>query len=89
MEYKLDFTKKALKQLNKIQMQSRTRIFSAIQNLKKSETWGDVRKLVNHQFDYRLRVGNYRVLFTVKEDLSVVVNELLIEEVKKRDERTY
>jgi hypothetical protein len=39
----------------------------------------------NHAFGYRLRVGNYRVLFNVLETVEVVN----IEEVKKRDERTY
>ena len=89
MKYKVDFTKKALKQLKKIQIQSRIQIFSGIKNLENSETWGDVRKLVNHKYDYRLRVGIYRVLFNVKEEANVVVNELSVEEVKKRDERTY
>lgn len=41
--------------------------------------------LSNHAYGYRLRVGNYRVLFKVLETVEVVK----IEEVKKRDERTY
>jgi len=42
-----------------------------------------VKRLVNHQYDYRLRVGTWRVFFT--EAFEIVQ----IEEVKKRDERTY
>nr|WP_218966867.1 hypothetical protein [Snodgrassella alvi] len=45
----------------------------------------NVKKLNNHQYDYRLRVGNYRVLFNYDGDISIVS----IEEVKKRDDRTY
>jgi len=35
---------------------------------------------------YRLRVGRYRVLFTVHAGIPLVIR---IEEVKKRDEHTY
>ena len=45
----------------------------------------NVKKLSNHLYDYRLRVGNYRVLFNYDGDISIVS----IEEVKKRDDRTY
>ena len=41
--------------------------------------------LVNHQYGYRLRIGNYRVLFDWQDEIRIVE----IQEVKKRDERTY
>ena len=41
--------------------------------------------LTNHQYGYRLRVGNYRVLF----DVDTTVQIIAIEEVKKRDDNTY
>jgi len=44
-----------------------------------------VKALTNHAYGYRLRVGEYRVLFDVLGAIEVVS----IEEVKKRDERTY
>ena len=43
------------------------------------------KRLTNHDCDYRLRVGNYRVLFN-HDELIMIVS---IEGVKKRDERTY
>ena len=46
----------------------------------------NVKSLANRP-EYRLRVGRYRVIFSVSEDGAVTV--VLIEEVKKRDERTY
>ncbi|HSH49529.1 MAG TPA: type II toxin-antitoxin system RelE/ParE family toxin [Halomonas sp.] len=45
----------------------------------------DIKPLKRHQYQYRLRVGRYRVLFDVETGLRVVS----IEEVRKRDERTY
>ena len=41
---------------------------------------------VDHQYGYRLRVGNYRVLFDYAGGATRIVS---IEEVRKRDERTY
>ena len=45
----------------------------------------NVKALTNHEFGYRLRVGSYRVFF----DHDGAVRIVTIEEVKKRDERTY
>jgi mRNA-degrading endonuclease RelE of RelBE toxin-antitoxin system len=45
----------------------------------------DITELKNHRYDYRLRVGRYRVLF----DYADVIKIIKIQEVKKRDERTY
>jgi mRNA interferase RelE/StbE len=41
--------------------------------------------LTNHLHGYRLRVGDFRVLFNWDGEIKVVE----IEEVRKRDERTY
>ena len=57
MRYNVEITRKAQKQAMKIPLRDRARIFAGIRNLTDSETWGDVRKLVNHEYDYRLRIG--------------------------------
>ena len=41
--------------------------------------------LTNHKYDYRLRVWRYRIMFDVGETVKIIS----IQEVKKRDERTY
>ena len=89
MRYAIEITRRAQKQAMKIQQQDRVRIFAGIRNLSNSETWGDVRKLVNHEYGYRLRVGRYRVLFNATADLMIEVNEITVEEIRKRDDRTY
>lgn len=45
----------------------------------------NIKALINHQSGYRLRVGNYRILFDWDGGVKIVN----IEEVKKRDEHTY
>ena len=45
----------------------------------------DIAELKSHKYDYRLRVGRYRILF----DFAEIVKIAYIQEVKKRDDRTY
>jgi mRNA-degrading endonuclease RelE of RelBE toxin-antitoxin system len=86
MNHKIEWKTKAVKQLLKIPQQDAKRIKDAVSSLEKDESeWRNVKKLVHHQYSHRLRIGNYRVLFNSGEELVILV----IEEVKKRDERTY
>ncbi len=89
MKYDVEITKKALKQLQKIPQDRQIRIYDGMKRLKDSETWGDVKALKNHEYGYRLRVGDYRVLFNATDDETIEINEISVEEIKKRDERTY
>ncbi|MCG6659512.1 type II toxin-antitoxin system RelE/ParE family toxin [Halomonas campisalis] len=88
MTYQVQWTLKATKQASKIPKPDRSRIIASVGEL---EDWPgcvttkDIKPLKRHQHHYRLRVGRYRVLFDVETGLRVVS----IEEVKKRDERTY
>ena len=80
------WTPKALKQLTKLKdRQARERIAQATRVLSRFPEVSGVKALKNHQYGYRLRVGDYRVLFDVFDHARIVS----IEEVKKRDERTY
>ena len=85
MRYEVQITKKALKQLRAIPKPFNANIFAAIRKLENTETWGDVKRLTDHEYKYRLCVGNYRVLFDTEDDVRI----LEVQEVKKRDERTY
>lgn len=87
MMFKIEWEKKALKQLLKLRnKQTADRIRKATrEELPEYEKSRNVKALNNHIYQYRLRVGHYRIFFDVKEDLKIVA----IEEVKKRDERTY
>lgn len=82
--YSVTVTKKATKQLRKIDATARAKIFPELNGLSAWPDCNNVRKLVNRE-NFRLRVGSYRVLFTV----DTKAQEITIQEVKKRDERTY
>jgi mRNA-degrading endonuclease RelE of RelBE toxin-antitoxin system len=77
---------KALKQLKKLGDKAvQGRILAATAALSAFPDVANVKALTGHEYGYRLRVGNYRVFFNALAAISIV----RIEEVKKRDERTY
>jgi len=82
----INWQPKALRQLRKFVAhagkQIRVAVSSELLDLSKAR---NVKALVNHAYGYRLRVGNYRVFFDFEGAVCIVS----IEEVKKRDERTY
>ena len=68
---------KAVKQLKKIVDRTiQERLLAASRTLADFPGCANVKPLTNHAYTHRLRVGDWRVLFS-------------IEEVKKRDDRTY
>ena len=79
----IEWNKKAIRQLRKIKdQQAKIKIYDAVEALKCFPDCKNVKRLVNRN-DYRLKVGNWRVIFTA--DLEIIY----IEEVKKRNENTY
>ena len=88
MTYQVQWTLKATKQAKKIPPPDRSRIVESVGSLAdwpEAMSSKDIKPLKKHQYQYRMRVGRYRVLFDVETGLKVVS----IEEVRKRDERTY
>lgn len=79
------WSKRAKKQLAKIPIKYRIAITDATRTLVDFPNTPNVSFLKNHRYDYRLRVGRYRVLFNHDTAVKIVA----IQEVKKRDERTY
>lgn len=82
--FNIEWEHKALKQLRRIDNQDQTRILASTRNLENWPECQNVKALTNRD-DYRLRVGNYRVLFTVAKSVKIII----INKVVKRDERTY
>ncbi len=79
---------KAVRQLRKIADKAkRQRIFAEAQQL---ASWpncpGDIKRLQGRD-DYRLRVGDYRVIFEIDQSGRPII--LTIMQVEKRNERTY
>ena len=86
VENRIEWTNKAIKQMLKLPAAASMEILAKVKTLSAwPEVFGVV-KLVNRS-EYRLRVGRYRVFFNVYPGEKVTI--LQIEEVFKRNERTY
>lgn len=83
---KIEWKRKALKQVKKFDHQYRVKIFDAVEELTDLKTCSNIKRLTNHDYDYRFRVGSYRVFFDLIDGEITIVE---IQEVKKRDEQTY
>jgi mRNA-degrading endonuclease RelE of RelBE toxin-antitoxin system len=82
----IEWQNKARKQLKKLKNpQAISRILRGIDDLEQDKPTIDLLPLVNHQYTHRLRIGDYRVFLNIDEVIEIA----FIEEVKKRDERTY
>jgi mRNA interferase RelE/StbE len=82
----INWQPKALRQLRKIDAAASKQIRNSVTTeLIDLSNARNVKALTNHEYGYRLRVGNYRVFF----DFDGAVRIVSIEEVRKRDERTY
>ncbi|MDO5150666.1 MAG: type II toxin-antitoxin system RelE/ParE family toxin [Oscillospiraceae bacterium] len=65
MTYKYNIRKKAMKFIEKQEIQQRKRILKSIYSL---PVTGDIKKLAGNDNLYRLRVGDYRILFLLSPE---------------------
>ncbi len=67
--YQIIVKKKAKKFIDKLPQNERIRVVSAIMRLPDGE---DIKKLKGHNDLFRLRVGNYRIIYTVDSGKCIV-----------------
>ncbi len=75
MNYQIAFKPRALKDLSRLREADRRRAMARIEGLQDNLA-GDVKKLTNFTPEYRLRVGDYRVLFEIEGAIVVVYRVL-------------
>ncbi|SDX97906.1 mRNA interferase RelE/StbE [Allochromatium warmingii] len=68
---KVELKPQAVKDLQTLQKQDAARITARLAEMDAGLT-GHIKRLTNFTPEYRLRVGNYRVLFEVEENTVVV-----------------
>lgn len=66
------YDKMAVKHIEVLDKISKRRLKTAIEKL----PFGDIKKLKGYQIDYRLRVGNFRVLFSLENDIITIKDVL-------------
>jgi len=67
MKYKISFYSKAIKQLEKLDQVTQKRIIEKVRLLS-DNLQGDVKKLTDFTPEFRLRVGDYRILFEIEAE---------------------
>ncbi len=70
-KYRIEVKKSAAKELRKIPGKELTRILDKIRTLSDDPRPKGSIKLTNKE-EYRLRIGNYRVLYSVEDNILVV-----------------
>ena len=69
---KIEIRKSAIKDLKNISEPFKTNIHQKILELKKFPNIQNIKKLTNFEPAYRLRIGNYRILFDVINDIIFI-----------------
>ncbi len=72
MKYAIDLKPRAVKDLKRLEVKHAERVVAGLRRLQ-DDLAGDVRRLTAGSSEYRLRVGDYRVLFEVEDGDHVVV----------------
>jgi mRNA interferase RelE/StbE len=71
VKYEIRFKPRAIKDLRKLSSVDQKRILAKIEAMQ-DNLQGDVKRLTNFTPEYRLRVGDYRILFEI-EDIVIMV----------------
>lgn len=72
--YRVEFTTAAAKQIRKLEPAIRRRMLSAIGNLENDPRPAGAKKLVGEATAWRIRIGDYRVIYDIVDDqLTVTV----------------
>jgi mRNA interferase RelE/StbE len=75
-EYRIEWKRSAVKELEKLPKQAVTRVVVAVKNLAGNPFPAGTRKLASSEQTYRIRVGIYRILY------SVYVEKLVVEIIR-------
>ena len=70
-QYNVEFTGDAAKEFRKLDVTARKRVATAIQGLRTNPRPSGV-KMVGYDTAYRIRVGDYRVIYEVLDDKLLV-----------------
>ena len=70
MSYRVELTTAAARQIKKLPRPARDRILDAVANLTGDPRPRGAKKLAGEETAWRIRVGDYRVIYEVTEDLQ-------------------
>lgn len=75
MTYTLEFKPRAVKDLDSLPRETAQRVLRKVDEMR-NDLKGDVKRLANFTPEFRLRVGNYRVLFELEGAKAIIYRVL-------------
>jgi mRNA interferase RelE/StbE len=73
MSYRISIRKQALKELENLPLKESRKVAAAIDELSQNPRPDGCKKLKGeHEFIWRIRVGDYRVLYKIEDEIKVV-----------------
>ncbi|MDX9957281.1 MAG: type II toxin-antitoxin system RelE/ParE family toxin [Clostridia bacterium] len=82
---KIDWAPKAVRQLLRFPVDDQQTLRSGVETLADFPQCSNIKKLVDHRSQYRLRIGRFRIFF----DFDGMAHIVHVEEVRRRDDNTY
>ena len=77
MSYAIKIKPRAIKDLRKVDKHFASNIADAIEQLQYNLNSVNVKKLTNFTPEYRLRIGNYRILFEIENNSEIVIYRIV------------
>ena len=71
LRYEVQFKPRAVRDIARLPSRVQARLLARIEEMS-NDLKGDVKRLTNSTSEYRLRVGDYRVLFEVEEKTIII-----------------
>ncbi len=69
--YEIHWEEKALHELEKLESRVSSRIFKKVESLKEGLNLSDIKRLKSSD-DFRLRVGDYRIIFSFENNIITI-----------------
>lgn len=73
MSFGVEWTESAVRDLDKLELLLRRRIFKKVDEFANSGNFHSAKRMSGYDKTYRLRVGNYRAIFEIKEGVIFVL----------------
>ncbi|HEY5877572.1 MAG TPA: type II toxin-antitoxin system RelE/ParE family toxin [Nakamurella sp.] len=73
LDYRIGFTPAAVRQLRKLDPQTRRRLQAAVELLAMQPRPPGAKKLVGGDGEWRVRTGDYRIVYQVRDDVLLVL----------------
>ena len=73
MPYAIEFSRRALRHFRSLPRQTQQRLQARIDALEENPRPSGAIKLQGRSDEYRIRVGSYRVIYEIKDDVLVVM----------------